>query len=903
MTTINAQTIINEVMDAYAVAPSEHNEHQNNYACYWPKFAPWGFEDLNESTSEYPTSAENAYRDLIYDLMTDATSEINDLFMVPTKIKFQTSERGFHTVRNIKANLKNFADLVRKNASAFGGGLIKAQKQRAAVSWPAQSIALFKQSIEEHDYRAALDIGEKLGALFFVDNKGAAQMQVAPVPCDFESRLSSVCNEDGTYAVIFPQNMTSLSGSSVRAKRSRAAQIENVQKSLNARTNFNLSEALDKQSYSPVDQVATRAQWILEHGLDAEVIETRIVAHESESIEQQAAQDVAHVVAQAVATIAISEAMQPGEAGELVTCEAGESEASAPTASQTSWAPTPQYVPPSLSQIKPGAPVPPAYRGGMDDTDPPSDGNAEPTPAPMESTEDAPELDLKGFTKTDDANGFYLKDGNLTVNVSMTLTGFQAQFMSGKSVPRLTAQDAVDWADALRAESARIAKLTPATPSVQKQADTPAMESQPDTPVMGTEAPAYGEGLETWEMDALTFSKQSRDNPHWTQSYPSGEGDYLRDCFATHARIVAEHEAKQAQDVPTVNANEWGPAIGERYIGAVEYAVQEANKRGDGFEYRTGENALMERRKLSAVTHASECPPSQSVKSKSEKWAALLFMDAGLFVMVFNLPNKPGHTQRFNTASERMAALQAMARAADAPTDTPPGGGLPRPEPVAAPEPVASVAPTPTVAVSSASPTPPVAVRRNFIPDNGLHIVDDAFEAWTFPWEDRFSFVMYLGKSAKPWKMFSYSTEAKRDDGFNRYATDARAIALSKADRKAQSKAQADKPHGLQVGDVVRSSWGYEQTNVNHYQIVKVIGKRTVEVRALAVHEEATGGMTGRVAPVHGEFVGEVMRRTVDARGDVNMLSASYGRASKIEPLAIVHGVRCYAASGYSSHA
>lgn len=73
---------------------------------------------------------------------------------------------------------------------------------------------------------------------------------------------------------------------------------------------------------------------------------------------------------------------------ELVTCEAGESEASAPTAGRTSWAPVPQYVPPSLSQVKPGEPVPPAYRGGMDDIDPPSGGNAEATPHPMESTDE-----------------------------------------------------------------------------------------------------------------------------------------------------------------------------------------------------------------------------------------------------------------------------------------------------------------------------------------------------------------------------------------------------------------------------------------------------------------------------------------------------------------------------------
>lgn len=159
------------------------------------------------------------------------------------------------------------------------------------------------------------------------------------------------------------------------------------------------------------------------------------------------------------------------------------------------------------------------------------------------------------------------------------------------------------------------------------------------------------------------------------------------------------------------------------------------------------------------------------------------------------------------------------------------------------------------------------------------------------------------GKSAKPWAYYGYATEARRDDGFNRHAIIARDNLAYKAKRKAEAKAQADKPHGLQVGDVVRSSWGYDQTNVNHYQIVNVIGKRTVEVRAVACHEEATGSMSGRAAPIPGDFVGEVLRRQVDSRGAVNMLHASYGRAYKIEPVAVVHGVRCYAASHYSSYA
>jgi hypothetical protein len=35
----------------------------------------------------------------------------------------------------------------------------------------------------------------------------------------------------------------------------------------------------------------------------------------------------------------------------------------------------------------------------------------------------------------------------------------------------------------------------------------------------------------------------------------------------------------------------------------------------------------------------------------------------------------------------------------------------------------------------------------------------------------------------------------------------------------------------------------------------------------------------------------------------VNILREKFGRASKIEPVAVVHGVRCYASTGYSSYA
>lgn len=68
-----------------------------------------------------------------------------------------------------------------------------------------------------------------------------------------------------------------------------------------------------------------------------------------------------------------------------------------------------------------------------------------------------PEIDLMGFTRTPMGNGiFQLRDGNLLVEVRPELTGLQAVHGSAKSSPRLTEQQAVDWAANIRDESKKL---------------------------------------------------------------------------------------------------------------------------------------------------------------------------------------------------------------------------------------------------------------------------------------------------------------------------------------------------------------------------------------------------------------------------------------------------------------
>lgn len=79
------------------------------------------------------------------------------------------------------------------------------------------------------------------------------------------------------------------------------------------------------------------------------------------------------------------------------------------------------------------------------------------------------------------------------------------------------------------------------------------------------------------------------------------------------------------------------------------------------------------------------------------------------------------------------------------------------------------------------------------------------------------------------------------------------------------AKARADRvqPNKLQVGHVLVCTWGYDQTNVDYFEVTKVISNSTVEIREIAQSYEETGFMCGKTYPKIGEYKGEPMRKRV----------------------------------------
>ena len=101
----------------------------------------------------------------------------------------------------------------------------------------------------------------------------------------------------------------------------------------------------------------------------------------------------------------------------------------------------------------------------------------------------------------------------------------------------------------------------------------------------------------------------------------------------------------------------------------------------------------------------------------------------------------------------------------------------------------------------------------------------------------------------------------------------------------------------LVVGDVLRSSWGYDQTNIDYFQVVKLVGKTMVEVRELNQLRESSAIDMGTCAPVVNDFAGEAVR--VKAQGD--HVRVGHHHAYKMVAQ-VVAGAKIYNKSEWSSY-
>lgn len=188
--------------------------------------------------------------------------------------------------------------------------------------------------------------------------------------------------------------------------------------------------------------------------------------------------------------------------------------------------------------------------------------------------------------------------------------------------------------------------------------------------------------------------------------------------------------------------------------------------------------------------------------------------------------------------------------------------------------------------------------RESFIPLGSVKIADKHSDAVAYVYTNargRPCASVFFGKQAKPVLACYYRDEAAREAGVRRCFEGRRASLALKAETKAK-RLQLNK---LEVGDILNTCWGYDQTNREFFEVVAVCGRHVV-IREIAQARETTGWEQGRCAPQSGEFIGPPMRKLVQWGDNVTIDNV---RTAHKWNTATVAGVKVGPALGWTSYA
>lgn len=143
--------------------------------------------------------------------------------------------------------------------------------------------------------------------------------------------------------------------------------------------------------------------------------------------------------------------------------------------------------------------------------------------------------------------------------------------------------------------------------------------------------------------------------------------------------------------------------------------------------------------------------------------------------------------------------------------------------------------------------------REFYIPPNSVELVlANAVVAYLWSTgQGKPGATIFSGKRAKPNSNFWYRSYEALDNALALAVESQARAAAYKAERAAKRKAFA---HDVKVGDIYRTSWGYEQTNVEYFEVVEIKGKHAI-LREIAQERTETGFMVGKCGPMPGVYL------------------------------------------------
>lgn len=174
--------------------------------------------------------------------------------------------------------------------------------------------------------------------------------------------------------------------------------------------------------------------------------------------------------------------------------------------------------------------------------------------------------------------------------------------------------------------------------------------------------------------------------------------------------------------------------------------------------------------------------------------------------------------------------------------------------------------------------------RAFYIPKGATKVADKNSDAVAYLYttaSGKLGAMTFVGKQQKPLTHYTYRDAARREEAVKEIFANRQAAMAYKAERH---KERTSFVHDYKVGDLFRTSWGYEQTNVEFFEVTEVQGKYLI-LREIAQKRDSTGWERGNCSPKPGHFLepryegdeqGKPIRRLAQ-KGHVRIDDVRYG--------------------------
>lgn len=184
------------------------------------------------------------------------------------------------------------------------------------------------------------------------------------------------------------------------------------------------------------------------------------------------------------------------------------------------------------------------------------------------------------------------------------------------------------------------------------------------------------------------------------------------------------------------------------------------------------------------------------------------------------------------------------------------------------------------------------AITANF--DNVEKIVAKNYKVTVFKYTSKYNnkpcAMFFRGRALKAYNNYSYSTEAIRDEKVEEV--------VNYFENEESKRSSADRGD-IEVGDVLRASWGYDQTNIDYYIVLELVGKVSVKIAEIGQNKGFDEYDRGKTFPDVDNIIGEPMtKRITNGYARINSVVS----ARKMTPLGQENGKKVFKGDYWSSY-